>query len=273
MRWILQTNIYAEEGYDRIVDAITRRGLPLTTVKVIPFGGGMQLVDGELPAADEKTIVMGSYTLANYAKHMGWKPGAFLDNLDFEVQREKWGELMLNHDGKVHSFSDVPFFSEPVFMRPVHDTKSFTGKVVDWGEYSEWRDRVQKLWDDGDLHADDLLIPDTPVVVSKKKEIYSETRTWVIPGAGGMSLSPVVTSSQYKVGTIKRYQEPGFTDLRILEFVDWLTDEWHPNPAFVLDVADTPEGLRILEVNNLNSAGFYKADMGRLVEGLERKFG
>lgn len=277
MRWILQTNVYSEEGWESIHDAITRRGLPLTLVKVIPFGGGMHLESGELPKVDEKSIVMGTYTLTNYAKHMGWKPGAFLDNLDFETQRSKWGSLMLNGDSRVFPFSSIPedLFELPMFVRPVHDTKAFTGRVIDVSEYREWRDRVCEMWERQELHHSDPLIPDTPVQVGAKKEIWSETRTWVIPGTMryGTSLTPVVTSSQYKVGTIKRYQEPNYTDLRILEFVDHVTSIWRPNDAFVMDVADTPEGLRVVEVNNLNSAGFYKADMGRLVEALEERFG
>lgn len=275
MRWVLETNRFEEDGWERLLSAVKRRGLPLTIVKTIPFGGGLSVEEGDLPGPEEKTFVMGTYTLTNYAKHLGWKPGAVLDNLNFQIQQQNWGSTMLNHDGETYEFGSVPQFSELMFMRPTHDTKAFTGRVVDWGEYSEWRDRVQKLWDDGLLLEGDLLTPDTPVVVSSKKEIYAETRTWVVPGATihRTSLTPVVTSSQYKVGTIKRYQEQFYTDLRVLEFVDRVVSKWYPNEAFVMDVADTPDGLRVIEVNNLNSSGFYKADLGRLVESLEERFG
>ena len=44
---------------------------------------------------------------------------------------------------------------------------------------------------------------------------------------------------------------------------------WRPNDAFVLDVALTSEGTKIVEVNNLNSAGWYKGDLQKLVNALE----
>lgn len=274
LKWILQNNIYEEEGYGRILAAIERRGLPLTTVKVVPFIGELEATSGELPLPNEKAIVMGSYSLARVAVQRGWSPGAFLGNLDYMVQMHHWGERMFNHDAAVVRFVDVPFQEKPFFLRPVHDTKAFTGMVLDWGQYVEWRDgllRIPELADPvNDPLGVNLLTADTPVMVCAKKEIYSETRTWVIPGLG---TSHVVTASGYKLGTIKRYSSPEAVDPWIIDFVDESCDIWMPNEAFVMDVFDTPNGPFIGEINNLNSAGFYRADMDRLVDALERKFG
>ncbi len=273
MKWILQTNIYEEEGYGRILSAIERRGLPLTTVKVVPFVGDLEPVSGELPGPYERAIVMGSYSLARVATQRGWYPGAFLENLDYTIQRNHWGERMLNHDAEIFRFVDVPFQREPFFLRPVHDTKAFSGLVLDWGDYTKWRDgllRIPELADPvNDPLGVNLLTADTPVMVCTEREIYTETRTWVIPDNG--YASPVVTSSGYKVGSFKRYSE--MVDPWIHDYVDECCSVWTPNGAFVMDIADTPEGPRIIEINNLNSAGWYKADVGKLVDALERKFG
>lgn len=40
-------------------------------------------------------------------------------------------------------------------------------------------------------------------------------------------------------------------------------------PRFVIDVCDTPDGLRIVEINTINCAGFYAGDIQRLVAALE----
>jgi hypothetical protein len=77
-----------------------------------------------------------------------------------------------------------------------------------------------------------------------------------------------VTCSGYKVGTIKRYTPPEEVEPRIIEFAQDCVDKSQPDDAFVLDVADTPEGLKIVEINNINSAGFYKGDMQKLVWAL-----
>jgi hypothetical protein len=36
-----------------------------------------------------------------------------------------------------------------------------------------------------------------------------------------------------------------------------------------MDIADTPNGLKIVEINNINSAGWYRCDMQKLVTSLE----
>lgn len=255
MHWLLQSNLYSEEGWDTLVAALERLGLPYSVHKVIPFVGELEPVPE--PQSDD-VIVMGSYTLANYAVKQGWSPGAYLENLDFETQRAQWGTRMLNHDARVSRFADVLPQTMPFFLRPVHDTKSFTGQVFDWPSFVEWRDRVLAL-----LPEDHPTITaDTLVMTCSKKEIYSETRTWIVAGK-------VVTASGYKLGTIKRYTPPEAVDARITEFAAESAEIWQPNDAFVLDVADTAEGLRICEVNNLNSAGFYKGDVVKLIQALE----
>jgi hypothetical protein len=142
---------------------------------------------------------MGSYSMARHAHTYGWKPGAWLDNLDFRIQRE-------------HS-------SKPT------------------------------------------VTPLDEIMACSTKKIWSETRTWVVDGR-------VVTASGYKIGTTKRYTAPSQIDGVITEYAQACVDCWQPNAAFVLDVADTPEGLKILEINNINAAGLYRGDMLRLVSAL-----
>lgn len=264
MKWILQNNIYEEEGFSRLIESLDRRGCDVVHVKVVPFEGRLEPITGELPPPGGEAIVMGSYTLSRVASQMGWRPGSFLDNLDWRVQHAHWGDRMLNSDALIFGFDSVPFQDRPFFMRPVHDTKAFTGLVLDWAQYVEWRDGLLRCPELADPVYDplgaNLLTAGTPVMVCSKKEIYSETRFWVVG-------ERVVTSSGYKTGTIKRYREPWETDQRTQEFVEDLL--WRPNEAHVIDVADTAGGFKIIEINNLNSAGFYRADMDRLVGSLE----
>jgi hypothetical protein len=44
---------------------------------------------------------------------------------------------------------------------------------------------------------------------------------------------------------------------------------WQPLEAFVLDVCETQNGFRIVEINTINSAGFYAADIQNIVLALE----
>lgn len=265
MRWVVQSNIYNEEGYEALLSAIRDAGCALTTVKVIPFVGDLESIEGELPPNGATAIVMGSYTLTHVAHRRGWRPGSFTENLDFQVQDRMWPGWMLNHGAEVSRFDSVAFQRRPFFLRPVHDAKAFAGFVCDWGYYEEWLAAVRRLPETADPIRWPLGIA-TPVMACPRVDILSETRTWVIGGR-------VITASGYKHGTIKRYTPPPSVPEYITGFAQDRADEWCPNQAFVLDVAETDMGLRIVEINNLNSAGFYLGDMSALVRELEALHG
>jgi hypothetical protein len=251
--WILQNNIYSEEGWDALVGALERLGITYSTHKCVPFAGTLE---PEANPPEGRVIVMGSYTLANHAYDRGWTPGAWLGNLDFRTQRRHWGIHMLNVDAVIATVELLNEVWGRRFIRPVHDTKSFTGQVFDHATWAEFRTGVMNTFDAINIG------PETLVMVCSPKEIYSETRCWIVDGK-------VVTCSGYKVGTIKRYTAPELVDAHITRFAQEMAEKWSPNRAYVMDVCETPAGLRIVEVNNLNSAGFYKADMNRLVQALE----
>jgi hypothetical protein len=255
MHWILQNNIYNEAGFAELVGALERLGLPFSLHKVIPFVGEL---DPEPAPHGDRVVVMGSYTLARAAQRRGWQPGAWLDNLDFSIQREHWGAAILNHDAEVVPLGEIPEQREPFFLRPVTDTKSFAGRVLDWPSFLEWHERLRALSPED---RPEVWL-DTPVMVCRNKEIWSEARLWIVDGR-------VATASGYKVGTLVRSSPPELVDPRVLDFAAARAAEWSPNRAYVMDLAETPDGLKIIEVNNLNSAGWYKADLNQLVIALE----
>lgn len=264
MYWVIQSNIYQEENYEHLLATLERCNLQYSVHKAVPFIGVIE-PEPVIPEGVD-VIVMGSYSLARHARNRGWRPGAFVDNLDFELQRQHWGDRMLNADAFVCPFGEIPFQEHPFFIRPVLDTKTYTGLVVDWGQYVEWRDSMRRIPECNDPVNDPLSVSvhtlADATMVCRKKEIYSETRTWVIDGR-------VVTCSGYKVGTLKRYTSPEQVDQRIVDFSNECAQIWSPNRAYVLDVADTAEGLKIVEINNLNSAGWYRCDMQKLIMALE----
>jgi hypothetical protein len=184
-------------------------------------------------------------------------PGAILENLDFGIQRSHWGGAMLNADASIVRFADVPFQQLPFFIRPVYDTKDFVGTLMDWGEFSTWRQRVLAL----SVDDNPTINRDTLVMIASPKEIWSETRLWIIDGR-------VITASGYKMGTRVLPAPPESVDPTIIKFAAEQASRWNPNRAYVCDVAETPNGLRIVEINNINSAGFYKGYMDRLVAAM-----
>jgi hypothetical protein len=256
MHWIIQNNLFSEAGFEKLLETLKRFEIPHSLHKVIPFIGELDPDPGDIQGP---VVVMGSYSMAYYAQRKGWMPGSWAnENHDFRAQLPHWGSHMLNGDAQVMKFADVKKTRELFFMRPVEDSKCFAGHVSSWGQYRDWRDRVLAL-EEGNGST---VTGDTLIMVSPVHEIYREYRTWVVD-------SKVVTASLYKEGKRVRYSDQ--VDQQVIDFAQsFLGDgKWEPARAYCLDIAETPDGFKIIEVNNLNAAGFYAADMQKLVVAIE----
>ena len=157
---------------------------------------------------------------------------------------------MLNADSAIVALEDVVFF-EARFVRPVEDTKVFTGRVFEAEEFVAWR--AQMLAPDAGRRG--TLRAETEVQISAPKDVYQEVRCWVVEGRGTQSSPTVIvsmsvsssslpsSSTRRMGGTLKRHS--------------------------ALMCAYTPRGLKIVEINTINSSAFYAADMQKLVHSLD----
>lgn len=257
MHWILQANLFRASEAATVVATLERLTLPYSIHDVIPFVG--ELVPPPVIGAS-KVVCFGSYSLRHAARAAGWTPGVYdLDDADFEVQRARWGRHLLNADSVVTPFAEVRFPSAaPCFVRPVRDSKVFAGTMVDDHDaFYAWQRRICALGDD----TGTSLRADTLVQVAPRKDIHAEVRFWVVGGR-------IVTGSQYKLGGAVAYQHvPHGGALQV--FAEARVAEWQPHRAFCLDIAATADGPAIVEINTINAAGFYAADVQRLIIALE----
>lgn len=257
MHWILQNDLFSDAASKVLVETLERFSLPHSFHKVVPFVGEL-LPDPEI--GHRNVICMGSYSMRHVAKKRGWYPGVFdLVEQDFAQQMLHWGERMLNAGSVVSKFRDAVFTGEFLFVRPCNDTKYFAGRVFAREEFIGWQRSVCALGLD-DVSS---LTPDTMIQLARPLEIYAEYRYWVVRGR-------IVTSSLYKRGDKVMYSSD--VDARFDAYVRECLDQWMPHEAFVIDVCDTPEGIRIVEINTLNASGFYAGDMQRLVLALEEAY-
>lgn len=256
MFWVVQENVAQEEHHDTLMQTLKRYNLPHALVKVVPFVATLEPdVNPENPV-----IVIGSVSLADkVAARKGWKPGSFKnENFDFIVWCERWKGNLLNEDAVVSPFNEVRTPESLFFIRPCADNKAFTGMVMCPDEYQSWYHRLTQ-----DEIASDLMFELTePVMVAPVKEILREMRFFIVGGE-------IVTHSTYRLGGRTQYFESHMTDKKAIEFVEERIKEWQPAEAFVMDVAYTSDGYKVIELNNINSSGFYKADIVRFVEALE----
>lgn len=255
MHHIVQHQLSNEREFDRLLDALKAAQVTYSIVKVIPFAHEiMPDID-----PDGKVIVWGAHTLCKVAKKKGWNPGAFLnDNFDMRILLEKYRENLLNSDAIFCTFAEIPEFEGRRFIRPVHDTKCFTGEVIHSEEMARWKETV--------LSAEsNVLDPNTQVMVSSVKELTCEARFFVVNGM-------VVTGSTYRMfgnQLRKRIDSDNPLGVQLLNFAKQMVNWWQPDRAFVIDIALTGGEPKVIEINCLNASGHYDCDIFSVVKALE----
>jgi hypothetical protein len=258
MFWVLQQNLFSEQAFQSLLEQLERQDVPHEIVKLVPF------IHEMTPDVNPEgnVYVCGSTGIGKVAKKKGWVPGYFDDNLDYELVMKNYGEDCLNWRGKVTTLRNASreLLRNPeasFFARPCSDTKSFSGTVFDWAEFDEWRNKVVGLEEEENSLT--TLQPDDRIVLAPLTKIYSETRFYVVDGE-------VVTGSLYKFGNTVQYSSDVMPFVR--DYAREMVKKWQPNRAFVLDIADTDEGPKVIEINAINSSGFYACDMGKYIDAI-----
>lgn len=237
---------------------LVKTGTPHSEHKVVPFVG--EIIPDISP--EGPVVCFGSYSLRRVAKAKNWAPGVWdLERHTYERCIQMWGREMLNFDSILTTIAGIPMYvkdNEEWFARPDGDNKNFAGGVKSSNDLYEILRCVKNL-EPGEAWYGMSL--DMPIILSRVREIYSEYRNWIVDGE-------VVTSSQYKQGAKVIYRDD--VDEEVKSYVRRMVDIWQPERAFVIDVAKTADGMKIVEINTLNAAGFYAADTYRLFEAIER---
>lgn len=254
MQWILQEF----EDTAKLAVALDRLGIAYSWHKVVPFIGELQPAP---EVADPDAVVLfGSYSLWRAAEAMGWRPGVF--KIEPFLSQEAWRPFLLNGDVRtlsVREAADMEADETLHFIRPIEDSKEIAGTVMTGAELVSIARSVLSLAEDeiprGSLAHDTLLMLAPPV------KILKEWRCWIVDG-------DVITWSLYKEGMRVVYRPD--IDEDALDFARRMVAL---NPdysrAYVLDVCRTQDGLRLLETNGINAAGFYAADLVKLAAAID----
>lgn len=144
------------------------------------------------------------------------------------------------------------------FVRPILDNKSFAGTVMTWDEFEAFRQGVARVGDERDV----TLRSSDRIIAAPLLEIAAEYRFFVIAGE-------VVTGSLYKLSD--RVQSTAGAPIDVFRFAQRCVDLWQPNDAFTIDIAITPAGPKVIELNSANSAGFYACDVGAIVDAVNER--
>lgn len=205
-------------------------------------------------APQQRVYVCGAWKMAQIACREGWFPGAFLnDNFDCRLWMTTLGDHLLNADMSFGALADIePPPGETFFLRPVEDTKSFDGVVMDREMLQDWRRDSRKAW----MHG-------LQVAAASVKSIQEETRVFVVA-------RKVVAASRYKVQG--RAEVSVHFDAQVAEYVNHIVSVWTPADSFVVDVARTAQGFKVIEFNNINSSGFYGIEVAAYVSAIGKAY-
>jgi hypothetical protein len=268
MYYIIQENLFREEGHAKLINCLERFDIPYELVDVRPFvkeGDEIVLSDGTIKKISEEiefttdrkdVFLFGSLKLARLSKKYNWSPGAVVtENHNYEIYSKYYKDNLLNYDSKIFRISDdFEWTGEKLFIRPTLDTKIFTGKLYTKGE---WQEFVQRLFTEGNVTT---ATPDSLIQVATPKNITQEVRNWVVDGK-------IVTSSTYRRGSFLCYDN--IVDEDGLEFAQKMVNLFQLAKTFVIDICLTDDGWKIVELGSCSCAGFYDADMQKLIMALE----
>lgn len=101
--------------------------------------------------------------------------------------------------------------------------------------------------------------PEIPVWVSPVREINAEIRCWMIAGR-------VAAASTYRInGELLLQREHPLID-EGCKLAVALHRRWHPDRHYVVDLAKTPLGWKVVEYNPMHSCGWYDVDAGTVLD-------
>jgi hypothetical protein len=251
MYYIVQQNLFREEGHAKLINCLERFEIPYELIDIKPF-----IEEIEFKTDRTDVFCFGSLKMARLSKQYGWNPGALItENHDYEVYSKYYKENLLNYDSRIFKVSeDFEWTRDEYFIRPCLDSKVFTGKIF---SKFDWENTQHGLLNSGHITS---LTPDTLIQVATYKNITQEVRCWVVDGK-------IVTQSTYRRGSFLYYSE--IVDQDAIDFAQSMVDIFQLAKCFVIDVGLTPNGWKIIECGSISCAGFYDANMQTLIMALE----
>jgi hypothetical protein len=256
--WLIEANV---DGLatEPIQSEIRRQGMATYVVKHLPaLATPKDIAGSETLPMDACVIFRGTLPLMRHIQGARrWRPGGWctFQNLACSTYYAYFGDYLLNRDYAMLPVGDAVRLAnslfarygvnEMLFVRPDSVDKSFNGTVVDRHSF------LPTL-------AGAIFDPSTMIVIAKPKNITHEWR--LIIGNGR-----VLAGSQYAVGGIMQLM-PGVPE-EVTAFVSDILDRvaFRPDPLFVIDVCNSEDGLKILELNSFSCSAHHGADLATII--------
>ncbi len=251
MYYIIQKNLFREEGYDKLIKTLDRFNI---SYELINVSNDKETLDFNTDRED--VFIFGSLKLARLSKQYNWFPGTLITkNHDYDVYSKHYKENLLNYDSRIVKFgNDFEWISDKHFIRPTLDSKVFTGRVFTYEEWTNFKNN---------LLPKTTITNETLLQVATVKNITQEIRFWIIDGK-------IVTQSTYRRGTYIAYDD--IVDNDAIEYVKQMIKIFQLAKAFTIDICLSEYRWKIVECGSIACAGFYDADMQKIIMSLEEAY-
>lgn len=268
IKWIIQDVNMRFSRLNDMVDALDALNYEYINFGIIPFTKSITNLENilekdtiyiALSGVKLLTLLQENNSLKDYCEFLSEDQ---INNNDYYVEKLKnsvfydiqkfdqshYGKLglpLLNDDAKYITIKDNLnlSFDTPKFVKPAKDLKAFNGGILEAGETFEHFIKNQ-------LHQ--AFYIDENMVVADLKQIFGEYRFFIVN-------KEVVSFSQYKLGqrVVSSPVVPSF----IIEKAKEYAKLYQPADIFTLDLADTDQGVKIVEYNCFNASGSYACDL------------
>lgn len=255
MRWLVQEFLNNNSNIIRIIHALEECSVDYLLIRVnkdntltvlekeskLPFDNSDTILQEFI--SNKQVMVYGSKTFAKIAKEMDLKPGSFMnEQFEFEVFQQVLGDELLNSKFVLGELLDLKPIADKFFIRPTGNTKLFTGMTVTKEEFLSWQERER---------VENSLYIGQSLMISPVQEIEAEYRFFVVN-------QQIVTGSSYKIG--KFVDTSRIPSDELITYTKNMVNIFPLAKAFVIDVAETNKGFKVVEYNNINSSGLYGCD-------------
>lgn len=237
--WLIQENFYTPANLFTLETVLQNFNIPYDIVNSNTVT--------KYTVGDLNIVACGGNSINKLSNKLNWKSKDFYSEFDFKTMLEKYGDYLLNSDGVITNTEDITSFEGRKFIRPTKDNKVFNGGIFTRDEFQDIVDRVNK----------------TEIMVSNTKDIMEEVRFFIINGE-------IISQSRYRLRGMASISQ--YVSKEAVDFVKRVLGIWKPTNGFVIDVALTSGGYKIIEFNNLLSSSFYAADVDKIVAKIQDYF-
>ncbi len=261
--FLAEKNVFEDQNPARLLAFAKSGGIPCAHIafESVSASDDDLRPASELPFAEDIAVfVYGSMNLMKWlGKQRRWPKLAWCDFSRFRCQEyyARCGAFLLQREYAFVPLAEVDRRREwlfktfgkdnAVFVRPDDNAKSFAGGLVHRAEFDTWFRRAN-FYEPG---------PECLAVVARPERILAEWRLAIGHGK-------VIAGSQYRAESSERVL-PVF-DAEAGQFAELVVAQsgFSPHPIFVMDVALTDDGYRLLEVGSVNCSSLYAMDVDRL---------